>query len=224
MMEARYLKYFSYLYIIVVFPGCGSNNNIPYEKINKLVQLKKDCKTKEDVFRYYKFDVHVLDLHKGDRIADVGGYDGIWCGIYSVFTDSLYFCLEDITNAGFRRCDSILDYCGSLKGFPHTFEMIKVVGTDASTKLPASNFDKVVCNESFHHFTKPVSMLADIKRIMKPGAKLYIRDSLLKKNGKHQDHFHYTLEGLKSFLTENGFEIMEDHSSKYMAFLVIKVK
>ena len=205
--------------------ACNSSRKQPsYEQINKLVQLQKDCKTKADMYHYYKIDVHHFGFQPGQVIADIGAFDGIWDGIYSVFTDSLTFYIEDITDKGFSRCDSIMDYCARLKGGNDHSKVQKVVGTETSTNLPPTLFDKVICNESFHHFSDPVPMLNDFKKILKPGGKLYIRDSLRKKDGKKQDHFHYSMEEMKTVLQQNGFTILEDHSYTNMAFLVLEFK
>ena len=45
-------------------------------------------------------------------------------------------------------------------------------------KLPyaTNSFDLVVCRDSFHHFAKPKPALAEMIRVLKPGAHLYIQD------------------------------------------------
>jgi SAM-dependent methyltransferase len=207
---------------LLVLSGCRSAPRISYEDVNKLELLKKIAKTRDDISYYYKYDVHRLDLKPRQVIADIGAFDGIWDGIYSVFTDSLTFYIEDITNAGFARSDSIMDYCAKLKGRDPHAQVIKVLGTDSSTQLPSSTFDKVICNESFHHFGKPEKMLADIRRILKPGGRLYIRDSLRKRRTHQQNHFHYTLREMKEIIKRSGFKVSEDHSTRKMAFLVLE--
>jgi SAM-dependent methyltransferase len=217
------MKMISSLFMILAAAlfSCRSTKT-NYEDVNKLAMLKKIAKSKDDIYRYYKFDVHLLDLKPGQTIADIGGFDGIWDGIYSVFTDYLTFYVEDITSAGFTRCDSIMEFCALLKGKDPQCAVFKTVGTDSSTGLPSKIFDKVICNESFHHFTHPNNMFQDISRILKPGGKLYIRDSLRKGNGKRQSHFHYSLDLIKECARINGFVLLEDHSTKHMAFLVFR--
>jgi SAM-dependent methyltransferase len=53
--------------------------------------------------------------------------------------------------------------------------ILKKCGVD---KIPfkAGSFDGVICTNAFHHFYKPVTMLREIKRIMKKGGKIVIID------------------------------------------------
>jgi ubiquinone/menaquinone biosynthesis C-methylase UbiE len=196
---------------------------VPYEQLNKFTLLQKYYHDKETLYRDNKFAVRFLDLHPGETLADVGAFDGIWDGIYSVFTDSVNYYIEDITDKGFARNDSIMQYCEKLSGRPSHNKMIKVVGNENSTNLPSSTFDKVICNESFHHFGQPAVMLADFKRILKPGGSLFIRDSL-KRRGKKQSHFHYSKKEMIALIEQNGFVLKRDVSGKYMALLEFKMK
>lgn len=203
-----------------IFVSCRSSKpNSNYESVNKLTLIKKYCPTKEKLFSNYQIDLRAADLRNGETIAEVGAFDGVWTGIYSVFTDSMTFYIEDITSEGFSRNDSIMDYCAILRGNKGSYTVTKVIGSDSTTNLPEKTFDKIICNESFHHFTRADLMLADIKRKLKPGGKLFIRDSLAKKKMNKQPHFHYTHQELLEVLKTNGFEITSDYSGKKMAYI-----
>ena len=47
-----------------------------------------------------------------------------------------------------------------------------------SEKLPFENdfFDVVYCNDSFHHYPNPKTVLAEVKRILKPGGNFILCD------------------------------------------------
>ncbi|HEY6162519.1 MAG TPA: methyltransferase domain-containing protein [Bacteroidia bacterium] len=215
--------YLSLFLLAAALVSCAPRNKVPYEQLNKLTLLQKFYQDKETLYRDNKFAVRFLDLHAGETLADIGAFDGIWDGIYSVFTDSVTFYIEDITDKGFGRNDSIMAYCQKLRGLPSHSKVIKVLGNETSTNLPSSSFDKVICNESFHHFGQPVLMLAEIKRMLKPGGSLFIRDSL-KRRWRKQSHFHYSKKEMICLVEQNGFILKRDVSQRHMALLEFSMK
>lgn len=54
----------------------------------------------------------------------------------------------------------------------------QVIQADAeSLPLPDSTFDVVVCNDSFHHYPNPETVLAEISRVMQPGGVFLLGDT-----------------------------------------------
>jgi ubiquinone/menaquinone biosynthesis C-methylase UbiE len=45
-----------------------------------------------------------------------------------------------------------------------------------STKLPAGRFDAVICNSTVHHLPDPLALLRELKRVLKPGGAVLLRD------------------------------------------------
>ena len=58
------------------------------------------------------------------------------------------------------------------KGFPANVEFVEADA--ARIPLPAASFDLVVCNATFPHFPDKARALAEMARVLKPGAKLAI--------------------------------------------------
>ncbi|MBX7196289.1 MAG: methyltransferase domain-containing protein [Sandaracinaceae bacterium] len=45
-----------------------------------------------------------------------------------------------------------------------------------NTKFPASRFDAVICNSTVHHLPDPLALLRELKRVLKPGGAVLLRD------------------------------------------------
>jgi hypothetical protein len=101
-------------------------------------------------------------LNKYDTVADIGSYDGHYPLVYSIFSDSVAFYLNDISDAGFTYFDSIETECNKIKGSPVSNKFIMMIGSDTCTNLPARFFRKVIVRDALHHFKQPDKMLADI--------------------------------------------------------------
>jgi ubiquinone/menaquinone biosynthesis C-methylase UbiE len=87
-----------------------------------------------------------------------------------------------------------------------------ITGTEESTRLPENSFDKVIIINSFHEFSRPGEMLADIKVKLKPGGLLYIDEHVPKKRGQLNagcKHLMLTSEEVISLLSKNGYEYID---------------
>jgi ubiquinone/menaquinone biosynthesis C-methylase UbiE len=42
--------------------------------------------------------------------------------------------------------------------------------------LESNYFDKIICTNSFHHYSKPETALSEVNRVLKPNGKIYILD------------------------------------------------
>lgn len=127
-----------------------------------------------------------LHLTPHDTVADIGSYDGYYPALYSVFSDSVVFYLGDITGGGFNYLDSLRILSSNLKGRPLTNVFKTVIGTDTSTNLPHHLFSKVILRDALHHFKQPAKMLHDIKHCMKPGASLFLFETIKPVTGTNE--------------------------------------
>lgn len=56
-------------------------------------------------------------------------------------------------------------------------DRIEVVRADAkATPFPAESFDMVISNSLVHHIPEPRELFAEVKRLMRPGAALFVKD------------------------------------------------
>lgn len=147
-----------------------------------------------------------------DTIADIGSYDGYYPLLYSIFSDSTVFYLNDITSYGFVYFDSIKAVCTKIKGHDLSNKFTIVIGQDSSTKLQDHMFNKVIVRDALHHFKSMDIMLADIKRIMKPKAKLILFEPIRGRNLNTETLCKgaMTADELLNLLIKNGYILIRE--------------
>lgn len=136
-------------------------------------------------------------LHNFNRIAD--GYDQSWDGKWSalMYED----VLQKIDERPFK---SMLDVgCGTgnlLSRVIDQYDDVRVSGIDFSTNMlnvasevlgsnvelvlgdaeqlpwPDNSFDLLVCNSSFHHYPEPLTVLMEMRRVLKSDGRVIIAD------------------------------------------------
>jgi SAM-dependent methyltransferase len=163
---------------------------------------------KEDTlsFRNYKNNyLRQFDFRKFDTVVCIGVGGGWREFLYSLFTDSIMFYMEDIDTTCITRekIRSIyLPYYNDFRGSPITNSFIPVSGTDTSICLKNNTANKVLIFNAYHHFTNDNAMVSECKRILKTGGKLYIGDFVMKKN-KHS-YRHCPIDG-GNYKSEKNF-------------------
>ncbi len=156
-----------------------------------------------------------MDLQQGRVVASIGAKNGWFEAAASLYYDSLTFYLEDISAECLNETTvkkTIKQY-EKLKKKPINNRFELAVGTDSTTALPSQFFDRVLVNNTYHHFSKKVEMLADLKRITKPDGYLYIFEPIIFENQvKIFKCAYYTSETtLISEIEKAGFQFVERH-------------
>jgi 2-polyprenyl-3-methyl-5-hydroxy-6-metoxy-1,4-benzoquinol methylase len=179
---------------------------------SKLEWLRKIAVNKNSYYLQIKDDFEFINPLAGDVIADVGNADGYYPLLFSVFSDSVTFYLNDIANDRFIYFDSVKTLCERVKGRQLSNSFTIVMGNDSSTNLAAHFFDKVIIQDALHHFSKPDKMLADVKRIMKPQAQLFLYEPLRDKieDEKKVCKGAMTKAQLLALLKNYGFEMVKE--------------
>jgi hypothetical protein len=179
----------------------------------RLEQLRTNNLNKDSIYQWVKSDLEFAGLKKGDTVADVGSYDGYYPLIYSIFSDSVAFYLNDISPEGFIYFDSIQTTCAEKKGRRLTNSFKIVMGNDSCTNLPTHMFNKVIVKDALHHFKLMDKMLVDIKRIMKSEtkAKLILFEPI-KEQTESENLCRGALyrEALLKLMVGNGFKLLRE--------------
>jgi ubiquinone/menaquinone biosynthesis C-methylase UbiE len=154
-----------------------------------------------------------MDLTKGSVVASIGAKNGWFEAAASIYYDSLTFYLEDI-NADCLNETTVkktVNQYEKLKKKPINNRFELVVGTDSTTGLPTQLFDRVLINNTYHHFSKKIEMLEDVKRIIKPDGYLYLFEPIILENQvKSFKCAYYTSETvLISEIEKAGFQFVE---------------
>ena len=114
--------------------------------------------------------VQALDLKTGMVIADVGAGTGLFSKLFSpAVGDTGKVYAEDISEVFISNIQRIARQEGLRN-------VVGVVGTDKDVKLPANSLDRVFVCDTYHHFEYPKTMLASIRKAMKPDGQLAVID------------------------------------------------
>jgi SAM-dependent methyltransferase len=168
--------------------------------------------------KVYAPELEALKLQSGQVIADVGGSNGYRMAMFAVLYDSLTFYIEDIDTLCLNADEfqKVHAYYSKVKGSPLNCEFHLVPGTEQATMLPNGIFDKVLVTASYHHFSDPAGMLADIVTKLKPDGRIYLIENVVRKAGKRRKRLCNdplkTAEGLRWEFEEQGFKVEAMHS------------
>lgn len=186
-MEKNIAKFFfscktclAILFLLVCQPG----------NTQKLRTIKGYCGlyyyNLDDLYRQKQQELDFYDFQHGQTVASIGAQCSHWEAAFAATTDSIHFYLEDIDTTHFNNRQTCFawHYYDSLRGSPMTCPYTLTIGTEKSTRLPDNSFDKILIINSFHEFTYPDEMLADIKIKLKPGGILYIDETVPRRPGQ----------------------------------------
>ena len=87
-----------------------------------------------------------------------------------------------------------------------------------------NKYDLIICNEVLEHVNKPLNVLNEIYRVLKPDGKLLLTTTQC--FGLHQEphnYYNFTKYGLKYLLSESGFETLSIEPLGGIFHLLIKV-
>lgn len=114
--------------------------------------------------------VQAVGLKPGMTIADVGAGTGLFSKLFSpaVGAQGRVYA-EDISEVFIRNIRRIAHEQG-------LHNLVGIVGTDKNASLPPDSMDRIFVCDTYHHFEYPQTMLASIRRAMKPDGQLVIID------------------------------------------------
>ena len=178
-------------------------------------------KNMEDLWRQKKEEIDFISLQPGETVASVGAQCGHWEAVLAATSENVHFFLEDIDTTYFneRQVGFAWNYYDSLRGKPMTCSYSLVLGTERSTRLPETSFDKIFIINSLHEFTEKDAMLNDIHDKLKPGGLLFIDEPLPKRAGELHGGCHkpmITESEMATLLEGSGFTFSKGLSLQYL--------
>lgn len=194
----------SFLFFVILTASVFAQTNGPGSRFG---QLQSSPLTKDSIFKRIKTDLEFINPTPEDTIADIGSYDGFYPCLYSVFSDSICFYLNDLTNEAFIHFDKLKNLSSLKKGdsLTNTFKII--LGTDSCTNLPTKRFNKVILRDALHHFNSMDKMLYDIKRIMKPNAQIILFETIKYKEKSQPNLCHGSMTKEELLLLMNNHKL-----------------
>lgn len=109
-----------------------------------------------------------LALKPGETVADVGAGTGLYTRLFAQAvgpTGKVY--ANDIA-------PQFLAYIAANAQKDGLKNVQTVLGGDRGTNLPEASADVVFHSDVYHHFEFPMTMNADIRRVLKPNGRLYV--------------------------------------------------
>ncbi len=169
--------------------SCGLYKRARYQRMNTTKpgyqpKCKKVSLTDTTAYRLAQVEYGKFDFHSGDTIVSIGVGSGVREFMFSVFSDSLTFYLEDLDTACITRKKIQEDYIphySAMRGSLITNTFIPAMGTDTSVNIESSVADMILIINVYHHFVKDMAMVKECYRILKPHGRLFIHDAVMKK-------------------------------------------
>lgn len=182
---------------------------------SRTYKLKTPGITKDTLYKRVKYDLDFIKPQKGDTIADIGSYDGLYPAMYSVFSDYVTFYLEDVNTRPLFFLDSLKLLCSGIAVKQITNTFLYFEGTQTDTHLPDKKFDKVVLRDVVHHCQSSADILAEACRIVAPGGKIILFEPVVPTKGKNESLCigAFTMKDLLALTKEQDLKLVRKKES-----------
>ena len=121
----------------------------------------------ENTIAFYRERYTTEEMFRGKTVLDVG------CGAAG---KTMYYASQGVDKiVGMDIVAHYKDEAEALArelGFADKFEF--VVGDAAQTGFPENTFDTIIMNDAMEHVDRPDLVLAEVRRVLKPGGRLYV--------------------------------------------------
>ena len=121
----------------------------------------------ENTIAFYRERYTTEEMFRGKTVLDVG------CGAAG---NTMYYASQGVEKiVGMDIVAHYKDEAEALArelGFADKFEF--VVGDAAQTGFPENTFDTIIMNDAMEHVDRPDLVLAEVRRVLKPGGRLYV--------------------------------------------------
>ena len=191
--------------------------NIPVVALWQIlwVALAFSCKAVDKPYNYQRFPDNYAEIQRdyeryhslmacqrGETIASIGAGNGIKEVQVSYFVEEITWYLQEIDSARLYQFEEVLAYHENLIGSPIGADFNLVVGTEKSTGLPYSVFDRVLMLNVFHEIESRAGIMQEVHRLLNEDGALVIMERMGKKAGKVHGDCKYPKLVEPSFLQE----------------------
>lgn len=163
-------------------------------------------------------ELDIYGVRNGDTIADIG-FGWAWLeGLLMLTMDSLTIYANDVDRQALKNIDRVSGFYLDLRETPNTNTLHIVKGGSKTTNLPSAAFSKVIVRETFHHFAEPDTMLADLKRILKPDGRLFLTEPLVERTGisPYCGAPNYSRGDMEAFIERAGLRLLSFHNLSHL--------
>ena len=156
--------------------------------------------------------LETLRLQPGETVASLGVGGGVWeVGMGALVPGLTLYLVElspELLND--EELAAAVLFWEKQTGRLVESRFVPVIGTETSTNLPGNFFDKILLLNSFHEFTQPEAMLAECRRVLKPGGLMFVEEQFARRPGELHEGCGRRLFGedeLALLFSENGFAL-----------------
>ncbi|MDR2009165.1 MAG: class I SAM-dependent methyltransferase [Bacteroidales bacterium] len=126
-------------------------------------------------------------IEKYDTIISIGSWNGNREFLWSLFTDSVHFYLQDVDISSltkFRIEEVCIPHYSKMRQTPvtNTFAIIK--GTQKHFGINDNSVSKVIMYNVYHHFKNDIIMVKEAKRVLQNNGNLIIWENVTERNMK----------------------------------------
>ena len=167
-----------------------------------------------------------------DKIRAILSKEAFFPRWFGLFVNPFYFarrCLADAVKRHSKLLNGkLLDVGCGTKPYTSLFDVDEYVGLDIDSEsarkvgiadffydgdvfpFPDNEFDSILCNQVLEHVFNPDDFLAEINRVMKPGAKMMLTVPFVwDEHEQPFDYARYSSFGLRALLERNGLKVLE---------------
>ncbi|MEX0966141.1 MAG: methyltransferase domain-containing protein [Bacteroidia bacterium] len=208
------MKFLFYLFLgllLIINLSCSSTRLA--KKKESIVNNSGFILHADSMLKSMEQEFKVYDLQPNEVIADIGFATGWLEGVLMINYDSLTIYAQEINGYSLRTLNVVSDKYSELRTTPNTNELVLVKGRKKKTNLPRYVFDKIIIRQTFHHFSHPDAMLADIWETMKPGAELFIYEPIAAKTyyDKKVGCLNYSRSDLLKIFENSNFQLTREY-------------
>lgn len=133
----------------------------------------------KEILEAYTDHYTAFGIQPENVVAEVGAASGWLEGVFSIFSDSVTYYIQDIDSVLLNETqfNAVVKHFSGERPTPQTNHFKYVLGTTTGTNLPDNTFDLIIINNTFHEFTEPNPMVQDIVKKLKKDGRLIIWDS-----------------------------------------------
>lgn len=203
------MRFFPALVILMILGSC-SPKTLPYEG--------GPVSSQKDIEKTFQPILDLMDYKPGMSFADVGAGSGAITVSMATLMQGSKVYIQDIDTTVLRssNVDKMIDFYSKQSGrdLRKVNEFHTTIGDVQKTNLPEASFDLIYSNATVHNFTSIDLMMSDIGRKLKPGGRVFFRDSFKGDHGEGErcpdpkcNNPLLTIDEFLDVMKRNGFKM-----------------
>jgi SAM-dependent methyltransferase len=170
---------------------------------------------KDELITYYQ-EISKYQLQELDTLVDIGAGMSKHDGMIFRFYPHLYFLQVDIDQRFRKMGTAHVAVKGKTKWFRDSRTFL--IGTDSTIPLRSAAYKRVLCRSTFHEFSRPEEMTAELHRILADDGILILEEAIPKFEGETDANcksLYWSKDQLVKFFESHGFKLIWSDVTMY---------